>query len=702
MNGVHGYHAWRLVSLWLFFVLLTGCGGGSSDNSEPPVTDDVVANFTLQAADLTVTFNASDSTGMIARYSWDFGDGSTGEGKSASHSYAMAGAYTVTLTVTDTQGVIAVRSVSISPLEPDAILIANFTRSINGLTVSLDASSSRDKDSSIAGYYWDFGDGSTDTGQSVSHTYKSAGSYLITLIVTDDTGASASQGITIHVTAANVAPVASFSHSSMDLNASVDASASSDSDGTIASYQWDFGDGSSGSGVTASHSYASAGLYLVELIVTDSRGLTASYRGFVDISAASQPTASFTHTESGLRTLLVATASSDFVSPRYEWDFGDGQIGEGRTLSHTYATDGSYTVMLTVTNSSLGLSVTTQSVITIGGGSDPSSCIGMAPTASFTTQNSYQVYQFDASGSSAPGCSITAYQWDFGEPASGSHNQSTRAAPTHTYQSWGLYTVTLTVTDSDGRRSAPVSALAFARKTPGYNDTGLTTCNDGTSAGACPVVNHPGQDAESGRDVTANDDSDGHAGFSFTKISRSGEPLDGSATNWACVQDNVTGLLWEKPTPRNAFIDTSVNTYSWYNLDASRNGGDSGTRNGGACSSSGLCDTQHYVDSINSSNLCGYSDWRVPSITELQDLVNYGQASDYALVSAYFPASVTVGDLETNFDRYAYWSSSSVAGSATKAWAMKIQIDPNSDSLFLSSSASKSDAKRLLLVRGRQ
>jgi len=81
------------------------------------------------------------------------------------------------------------------------------------------------------------------------------------------------------------------------------------------------------------------------------------------------------------------------------------------------------------------------------------------------------------------------------------------------------------------------------------NDTGITTCSNETENNlTCPQTDYPGQDAEYGRDVTHNDDSDGHAGFSFTKIDENGDDLPASATSWNCVRDNVTGLIWEVKT----------------------------------------------------------------------------------------------------------------------------------------------------------
>jgi hypothetical protein len=100
------------------------------------------------------------------------------------------------------------------------------------------------------------------------------------------------------------------------------------------------------------------------------------------------------------------------------------------------------------------------------------------------------------------------------------------------------------------------------------NDTGIVTCGDASNNELpCPVADYPGQDAEYGRDVTHNDPSDGHAGFSFTKLDANGSDLPASATDWSCVRDNVTGLIWEVKTDDGGLRDQDWK-YTWYNPDS--------------------------------------------------------------------------------------------------------------------------------------
>lgn len=170
---------------------------------------------------------------------------------------------------------------------------ASVSASTSGLTASVDGSGSTDPDGSIAAYSWNFGDGSADVGGvTATHTYAASGTYPVTLTVTDDKGATGSHTTQVTVTAPvpNVPPTAAFTATTNDLLASVDATSSSDSDGSIAAYSWDFGDGTPAvTGAKATHSYAAAGTYRVELTVTDDGGATAAVSKQVTVAAPAGP-----------------------------------------------------------------------------------------------------------------------------------------------------------------------------------------------------------------------------------------------------------------------------------------------------------------------------------------------------------------------------------------------------------------------------
>jgi PKD repeat protein len=172
---------------------------------------------------------------------------------------------------------------------------ASYTSSISHLALSVNGSASSDADGTIISYSWDFGDGSTGTGVTATHTYAAAGSYPVTLTVGDDGGATGTSTTTVVATAIQP-PTASFTSTVTGPSVAFDASGSFDPDGTITSYAWTFGDGTTGTGVNPTHVYATAGTYNVTLTVTD------------DDSATGTQTNPVTTTTNGISTL----ASDDF------------------------------------------------------------------------------------------------------------------------------------------------------------------------------------------------------------------------------------------------------------------------------------------------------------------------------------------------------------------------------------------------------
>ena len=192
------------------------------------------------------------------------------------------------------------------------------------------------------------------------------------------------------------------------------------------------------------------------------------------------------------------------------------------------------------------------------------------------------------------------------------------------------------------RSSSPISATPWP--TP-LNDTGIDWAGnyESDNNSDCSSNMSAPQDCHHGRDATHNDDSDGRAGFSFTKLDSAGNPLAASATEWSCVQDNVTGLIWEVKTDDGGLHDTN-DTYNWYNTDPTTNGGSVGypDANGVTChgyessDSTTHCNTEAFVARVNAARLCGISDWRLPNQEELYSIVDYGHYGP-SIDRDYFP-----------------------------------------------------------------
>jgi PKD repeat protein len=239
---------------------------------------------------------SSDADGTIASYSWDFGDGGVASGPSPTHSYSVDGSFTVTLTVTDNDGLTGTDSTSavINPAGGNTPPVAQANGPYSGTegsAVQFSSSGSLDPDGSIVTYAWDFGDGSMSATANPSHTYVAAGTYNVSLTVTDDAGDSTSDATTATIEANFVnepptadanGPYAGFVGDTVVF----DGSASTDADGAVVRYDWDFGDGivAADAGPVPTHVYAAAGQFTVTLTVTDDLGATGSNSSSVTIA----------------------------------------------------------------------------------------------------------------------------------------------------------------------------------------------------------------------------------------------------------------------------------------------------------------------------------------------------------------------------------------------------------------------------------
>lgn len=237
---------------------------------------------------LTVSFDGINSTGNISAYSWDFGDGQTSTDPVTSHTYTSPGTYTAVLQVMDQAGtsqqtsttIVAQQSSTPSSTEPPTAVLTSSTAAGNApLQVTFETTGSSAASGAIMNYLWTFGDGSEATGATVSHTFTEAGTYYTRLTIEDSQGLTdtvSTPVIVIGEAPANEKPVAvvtaSIPAEASPLTFFFDGSQSHDDDGSISTYSWRFGDGTTGTGRTVLHSYEKAAVYTATLQVTDDRG----------------------------------------------------------------------------------------------------------------------------------------------------------------------------------------------------------------------------------------------------------------------------------------------------------------------------------------------------------------------------------------------------------------------------------------------
>lgn len=195
-------------------------------------------------------------------------------------------------------------------------------------------------------------------------------------------------------------------------------------------------------------------------------------------------------------------------------------------------------------------------------------------------------------------------------------------------------------------------------------DTGITASqcySAGSNAlvsctSAAAIALNSQQDGMVGRDVANNDDADGKAGFSYTKIGADGRTLPASATAWSCVKDNITGLIWEVKTADGGLRDRT-RTYTNYDSTTSLQLG--GTSTPTQAQINAASNSVGFKNAVNIAGLCGATDWRLPTADELQSIVDYGVPYPGPTIdAAWFPN--TVGN--------SFWSSSPYVDVASFAW----------------------------------
>ena len=411
--------------------------GCSSTYCDSIVTRSCSAYFSASNAALNATFTDQSTAGdPISTYTWDFGDGSPASTQAnATHTYSSYGNYLVCLTITTTGGCSDTYCQTIS-LSNSGTCGAGFSASGNSSNNTVNfTDTSWVNPGTITSYFWDFGDSSGTSAQAnPTYTYPSAGVYYACLTITTSTGCISTQ--CQQVIAGNFSSCqAAFSYyldPATGLLTFYDGSQVFP--GTVSSVVWDFGDSTSGTGSTITHSYSQAGSYNVCMTITSTTGCTSTDCNTIVVNNTSSCNALFYSQVSGTTVNFAAAAPNPALS--YSWDFGDGQTStaQGLTItSHQYPSNGVYRICLIVFDTTC-TDIYCDSVVIGGGSSVCSAAFTFIPDS--TGMNSY--YFIDLS------TPATSYLWDFGDG-----NTSTLQNPVHYYNLPGTYNVCLTIADSN-------------------------------------------------------------------------------------------------------------------------------------------------------------------------------------------------------------------------------------------------------------
>lgn len=411
---------WATAGTFNVTLTVTGPGGPSSVTQQVTISPKPTANFTYTVSGNTVTFiNTSVNADT---YFWNLGNNFTSTEENPQFTYPNSGTYGVTLTATNSCGT----STKTLPVKtaPTAAFTGSPQSGCTPLTVQFINQSTG---TLITSYNWQFPGGTpaTSTSPSPAVVYNTAGVFDVTLTVANSSGSSTlvKEGLISTISQ----PTAGFTWQINNLSVQF---TNTSTGGTT--YSWDFGDGTTSNEISPNHVYSTGDLYTVTLTVSNTCGTKTFTR---TIQLEQGPTPGFTaNVTGGCGPLTVSFSNtSSENADTFAWAFPGGTPASSTEANPTvvYNQPGSYTVTLTTGNEAGTATLTQQNFITVNSG----------PTAAFSSSATQLVASFSNTSVNA-----TSYLWNFGDGST----PSTVTNPSHTYATDGVYTVTLTATNSCG------------------------------------------------------------------------------------------------------------------------------------------------------------------------------------------------------------------------------------------------------------
>jgi gliding motility-associated-like protein len=400
----------------------------------------------------------------INQWLWNFGDGTTSSLQNPLHSFPIPGPYTVTLTVTNSMGC---KDTIIQNINIDPPPVANFTSTgYCPYTAVNFTDQSSSPNGPITNWEWNFGDGNTiNQITNPSHTYNSNVGYAVTLVITDSIGC-------MDTVQNNIVPYdlpqVNFNVPANCLNSNLSFSnLSAINNGSITSYNWNFGDGTANSSlINPNHTYSQQGNYNVTLTATSNNGCVDSTT--TSVTVLQNPTANFTSTSVCPNDNCVFSDLSNngtTLISDWTWDFGDGTpfLNGIQNPLHSYSIAGNYNVTLIATDVN-GCIDTVQGIATVKIAPDagfnfiPPFCAGVGvPTSNTSTSQS---------------STINSYNWTYNNISSASPN------PGLVFPTAGSYPVSLLITNTNGcSDSISKNIIIHSNPNPSIN-TSLTCINE--------------------------------------------------------------------------------------------------------------------------------------------------------------------------------------------------------------------------------
>ncbi len=458
------------------------------ETNTAPVARIIVDQTTGTAPfDISVSgINSNDADGSIKYYYWRTSNGQTSSDIQARFRFDYPGQYNLNLLVLDDKdgygsanqiiSVNAAGQTSNNNIAPVSLFTMSQNSGSAPLALSFDASASYDTDGDISEYYWFSSDGQEGLGPEVETTFTQAGSYNITLRVTDNHGLQGFSSQTVMVTQSsstppiNQPPVADFSYtpktSSPPTIITVDGRASLDADGIITQYRWLSSDGQEAFGETAQLNFKQAGIYGITLRVSDDDGASSYKTQLLELEGSTSntpvanlaPLAEFDLSQDATDPFLIRVDGSASSDPdgnnndlKFAWRTSYGAQDSGVNTQFRLPDYGAYSIILTVTDPQGAKGVVSH---TIDVPRDIDTTEKLPPIAAFsmTPEGSADIpltLALDASESRDFDGIINAYHWQISD-----QRRLIGSNAAFTIERAGRYNISLTVIDNDGLRSS--------------------------------------------------------------------------------------------------------------------------------------------------------------------------------------------------------------------------------------------------------